>query len=318
MIFGESFESPPNTTEYGQSTYAWQRVIDTSLGDRASVVRDTAMAFSGQASQKITITAGHGGGSAGLANRGLGNEGLYFVAMKPYEGYFFAASAQAVTFEVRLETVGGNKILARQRIKHSANGFVQHRFELTPSIGTQCEGIKPESDPTVACTKGGTPAHICVKCGGQLTIALLAEENSTVTANIDFVVLQPGPWGRFKELSARKDVAEMLIEMGIKVIRLGGSFCSVGKDGGKYYQWQRWTGPVWERPSIGAHWDSYNGKAYNLIGGWGPFEMIDYAAALGAEPIITTTMTSTPEEFADLIDYCFSNSSTLLGKKEIF
>ena len=29
--------------------------------------------------------------------------------------------------------------------------------------------------------------------------------------------------------------------------------------------------------------------------------MIDYAAALGAEPIITTTMTSTPDEFADLV-----------------
>ena len=82
------------------------------------------------------------------------------------------------------------------------------------------------------------------------------------------------------------------------------------------------------------------GHAYNLIGGWGPFEMIDYAVALGAvrhstpdstrcllthravarersrtshqaespslrtqEPIITTTMTSTPEEFADLVEY---------------
>ena len=51
---------------------------------------------------------------------------------------------------------------------------------------------------------------------------------------------------------------------------------------GKYYQWQRWTGPVWERPSVGAHWDEYNGHSYNLIGGWGPFEMIDYAVALGA------------------------------------
>ena len=70
---------------------------------------------------------------------------------------------------------------------------------------------------------------------------------------------------------------------------------------GAYYQWQKWTGPVWERPSIGAHWDSYGGNAYNLIGGWGPFEMIDYAVAIGAEPVITTTETSSPEEFADLV-----------------
>lgn len=57
---------------------------------------------------------------------------------------------------------------------------------------------------------------------------------------------------------------------------------SLNNTSGKYYQWQRWTGPVWERPSVGAHWDEYNGHSYNLIGGWGPFEMIDYAVALGA------------------------------------
>jgi len=72
---------------------------------------------------------------------------------------------------------------------------------------------------------------------------------------------------------------------------------------------------VWDRPSVGAQWDSYGGNAYNLIGGWGPFEMIDYATALGAEPIITTTMTSTPDEFADLVDYCWANSSTEMGRK---
>jgi len=55
----------------------------------------------------------------------------------------------------------------------------------------------------------------------------------------------------------------------------------------------------------------------NLIGGWGPFEMIDYAAALGAEPIITTTMTSTPEELADLVEYCWGNTSTTMGAKRV-
>jgi len=57
--------------------------------------------------------------------------------------------------------------------------------------------------------------------------------------------------------------------------------------------------------------------ADNLIGGWGPFEMIDYAAALGAEPIITTTMTSTPEELADLVEYCWGNTSTTMGAKRV-
>jgi len=193
---------------------------------------------------------------------------------------------------------------------------VQHKFSLTPTTGTECVGIAPDSDPTVHCTSNPGTAHVCIKCGGQFTVALVSDGGEAVV-NIDYVVLQPAAWGRFKGLNARKDVADTLKKMGIKAIRLGGSFCSVTKDNGKYYQWQKWTGPVWERESIGASWDSYGGNAYNLIGGWGPFEMIDYATALGAEPIITTTMTSTPDEFADLVDYCWANTSTAMGRKRV-
>ena len=38
---------------------------------------------------------------------------------------------------------------------------------------------------------------------------------------------------------------------------------------GEWYQWQKWTGPVWKRPSIGAVWNAYSGNSYSLIGGWG-------------------------------------------------
>jgi len=275
------------------------------------------LAFSGQASQRISISGGTESGTAGVSNRGLGNEGLYIQAGKEYEGYFFASSAKAVSIEARIETTDG-KVLASQIIQHlPGNGsFEQHKFTLTPADGTECVGIEPGSNPSVHCTPNQGP-HICVQCGGQFTVALVATADDT-EANIDFVIFQPGEWGRFKGLNARRDVAESLEKMGIKAIRLGGSFCSVTKDSGEYYQWQKWTGPIWNRPdSIGAHWDSYNGKSYNLIGGWGPFEAIDYAVALGAEPIITTTMTSTPEEFADLVEYCWANESFPMGQKRI-
>ena len=91
---------PPNTTKHGQSSYAWQPVVDKSLGSRATISLDTTTPFSGQASQKIQIVSGSGSGSAGLANRGLGNEGFYLKAGMEYEGYFFAASSAAVTLEV--------------------------------------------------------------------------------------------------------------------------------------------------------------------------------------------------------------------------
>ena len=45
--------------------------------------------------------------------------------------------------------------------------------------------------------------------------------------------------------------------------------------------------------------------------------MIDMCNALDIEPVITTTETSTPDEFADLVEYCWGNNTTLMGKKRI-
>jgi alpha-L-arabinofuranosidase len=324
MIFGESFEDPQKIspkTNVGQSSYAWQSQVSSGLV--ANISLDLNKAFAGQASQHIVISPGTstGSDSAGVSNRGLGNEGLYLRAGKEYEGYFFAFSNAKVTLEVRLENHVTGAVLAKQRIEHSGEGFLQHEFTLTPSAGTDCHGIAPGSDPSVHCTNNPGTAHVCIKCGGQFVVALVSDSAGGAPGSnevwIDYVVLQPGDWGRFHGLNARKDVAETLQTMGVKAIRLGGSFCSVTEDNGVYYQWQKWTGPVWSRPSVGAHWDSYGGNAYNLIGGWGPFEMIDYAVALGAEPIITTTETSTPGEFADLVEYCWGNASTKMGAQRI-
>ena len=89
--------------------------------------------------------------------------------------------------------------------------------------------------------------------------------------DLDYVWLQPGAWGRVGDLPVRKQTAEVLAQMGIRAIRLGGSFASVTAwpDGGggtppsdvsgEYYQWQKWTGPPWLRPSVGAVWNAYSG-----------------------------------------------------------
>jgi len=38
--------------------------------------------------------------------------------------------------------------------------------------------------------------------------------------NLDFVFLQPGEWGRFQGLSVLKSGADLLLEMGIKAVRV--------------------------------------------------------------------------------------------------
>lgn len=46
--------------------------------------------------------------------------------------------------------------------------------------------------------------------------------------------------------------------MGIRLIRLGGSFTITD-----YYTWTNWIGPAWERPTMQAEWKN------ELISGWG-------------------------------------------------
>lgn len=114
--------------------------------------------------------------------------------------------------------------------------------------------------------------------------------------NIDYVVLQPGEWGRFAGLNVRKQTVDIMQRMGISAIRCGGSFASVTAwpDGGggtppsnvsgEWYQWQKWTGPVWERPSIGAVWNAYSGNSYSLIGGWGAILWLLFLLSDTADP----------------------------------
>ena len=62
-------------------------------------------------------------------------------------------------------------------------------------------------------------AHICVKCGGQLTLTNSGSE----AVSVGYVSLRPGAWGRYKGTSARLESVQALEKMGVKLIRSGGS-----------------------------------------------------------------------------------------------
>lgn len=116
-----------------------------------------------------------------------------------------------------------------------------------------------------------------------------------------------------------KSGVQVLKDMGITAIRLGGSFTDPS-----YYFWKKWTGVPWERASLGAKWGS------ELISGFGPFEFIDMCAEAGIEPILTTTAQwgdfmnragpdtcCSPSDMADLVDYTWGDASTEWGAKRI-
>ena len=89
--------------------------------------------------------------------------------------------------------------------------------------------------------------------------------------------MSPGAWGRFKGLPVLAEGVKWLQGMGTSLFRMGGSFCS-----GNNYFWKRWRGLPWTRPSAAAAW------GHDFEGGWGPFEMVDMANAMGVEAVITT------------------------------
>ncbi len=347
MVVGGSFEAERLLSDDQDATsQQWTRADDshgapqpiywnnfTSPGGVGEATLDSSVAFHGATSMKIE-SHGPAGTSVGVTNRGLGNEGLVFEAGKEYEGYIFVKSDTATTLRVALRNYVSADTLAAARLSHPGGGNWQRlNFSIVPNASTSCREMRP-TDTSVHCVppKPGTPDkpadsrdHICLLCGGEVMIGLDAPTSlraAVAVVHVDFVFVQPGVWGRFHGLPVLASTVAALQKIGVRAIRQGGSFTDPS-----YYFWKRWRGPAWARPSMSATW----GSSYE--GGWGPFEMLDLCEAAGIEPIITTTAQSTashassgsralpaccaPEDMADLLEYCWGNSSTIWGQQRI-
>ena len=177
-----------------------------------------------------------GSGALGVANRGIGNEGIYLSGGKPYEGYLFAAAdvnsgrgAGGGILHVELQNYETGAVLASQQLTVPAgSNWTRYNLSLTPTAGTDCVGIAPGSDPLITCdwqpgTDKDAAAHVCVKCAGQLFVGL----TQPGAVAVDFVYVEPGGWGRFKGLPVLKPMAEALQTMGVKLFRVRYRFPSM-------------------------------------------------------------------------------------------
>eukprot|EP01043_Picozoa_sp_COSAG02_P023199 COSAG02_NODE_1232_length_13753_cov_164.373810_6_plen_461_part_00 len=226
------------------------------------------------ASRSLLLVSG-----AGATNRGFAGEGFHLKKGKIYEGYLVLKSASAAKIIVSLERHGGAETaFASTTVSFAGGNWTQVHFVLTPSEGTDCEGLSttaahaagiscPENNTYVSMAGGwgrasaapgglsDMTAHICVKCGGQLTIT----NRGRGPVSVGYVSLQPGPWGRYKGTSARLEAVEAFEQMGVKLIRSGGS---VACD--PTMAWTAWRGPVWQRPSA----SSQGNWVHSLVSGW--------------------------------------------------
>ncbi|MBN1359733.1 MAG: DUF1080 domain-containing protein [Sedimentisphaerales bacterium] len=215
--------------------------------------------FTGRQSQRVTFVSGQG--EIGVENQGLNRWGLYIQAGKEYEGLLWARCEQPTSVTVALESADGARVYGERVLTVGAGGWQRLAFTLTPS----------ETD---------THARLAIK---------LTHPGSVV---LGYAFLQPGPWGRFKDLPVRKDVAEALIAQGLTVLRYGGSMVNIDT-----YRWKNMIGPRDLRPAYRGHWFRHSSN------GWGIIDFIDFCRAAGFLSIPASNMGETPQDMADFVEY---------------
>jgi len=199
LIHGESFEEPFGAEGISQQ---WARVQRGSAQGKFERVADGT--FNGAQSQLVAFVGG--AGEVGIDNAGLNRWGINLVKGKPYEGLLRLKTAGPMAICVSLLSADGSKRYAEKTLK-AAGGEKYERleFSLTPDASDE---------------------------KGRFAITLTGPGSMTV----GYAFLQPGPWGRFKGLPVRKDLAEAIVGQGIKVIRLNGSMINPRRR--EEYKWK--------------------------------------------------------------------------------
>ncbi|HTU25652.1 MAG TPA: family 16 glycoside hydrolase, partial [Pirellulales bacterium] len=266
--------------EEQEVSHMWRPVERGSAEGRMRL--DDDRPFVGGQSQEISFAGGSG--EVGIANRGLNGWGLAFEAGKPYEGYAWlrasnpaqaaqAAAANAADAWVALESGDGKQTLAEGRLGAAKGDWSRFDFTLTPS-----DTIR----------------------GGRFVIKL--KQPGSVAVGHAF--LQPGAWGRYKNLPVRRDVAEGLVDQGITVLRYGGSMVNHPE-----YRWKEMIGPRDRRPPYRGTWYPYSSN------GWGIVDFVAFCEAAGFRAIPDFNMDETPQDMADFVDYMNAPADSPWGQR---
>ena len=270
LLFGEAFQEPEH--DAGVSGM-WRP--ETTGGARGTYSLDTTTPFKGRQDQRITFVSGRG--SVGVENRGLNRQGIGVVGGKPYEGKITLRTTQPVS--LALQNADGSKTYARTSVRPQGTGWRTYSFALTPSA---------------------TDAH------ARFTVDLTAPG----TADVGYAFLQPGAWGRFQDLPVRKDVADAMVQQGLRAIRFGGcanSGCGDVSD----YKWKTMIGDPVTRPVTRGFWYPYESN------GWGIFDFLRLGEAMGIDAVPSLNIDETPQDIADLMQYLYGAKNTTWGAKRV-
>jgi hypothetical protein len=248
------------------------RPVSTGTAELAAKI-ETSGPFIGSQSQRVTFASGSG--EAGIENQGLNRWGLALVANRPYEGHIWVRAAKQFDIYAALESRDGSRRYAETRLAVAAGDWQNLPVALTPDT----------SDP-----------H------GRFTI-LLQSPGSVV---LGYAFLQPGTWGRFKDLPLRRDVVEGLIDQGVTVLRYGGSMVNAPE-----YRWKKMIGPRDRRPPYKGTWYPYS------TNGWGIVDFLDMCEAAGLLAIPAFNMDESAQDMVDFLEYVNGPPDSAWGRRRV-
>jgi alpha-L-arabinofuranosidase len=271
---GDNVEPVPfqaNASDRGPVSGMWRPLHKGTA--EASYSFEMAQPFIGRQSQRLSFLNGEG--EVGIENEGLNHWGFSFVAGKTYEGYLWVRAEKPVELYLGLESRDGARSYAQKKIELSNKEWQRVNFELTPYT----------SDST-----------------GRFVLKL----KSPGSVVVGHAFLQPGPWGRFKNLPLRKDVVEGMIDQGVTVLRYGGSMVNAPE-----YRWKKMIGPGDKRPPYKGTWYPHS------TNGWGIIDFLDLCEAAGFLGIPAFNMDETPNDMADFVAYVNGPADSEWGKKRV-
>ena len=258
-----------HTGEHRAVSSMWRAVHSGSAAGAWSL--ETERPFVGQQCQVLSFR--QGAGEIGVENRGLNRWGMSFVADKPYEGVLWARADKPTKVWVSIESQDGSKVLAEKELTVDSADWQRLEFQLTPKTR--------DAD-------------------GRFAIKL----KKSGSVHLGYAFLQPGSWGRFKNLPVRRDVVEGLIAQGVTVMRYGGSMVSIPT-----YRWKNMIGPRDLRQPYKGYWYQWS------TNGWGIVDFMEFCEAAGFEYVPTFHFGETPEDMADFIRYAKAPADSEWGKK---
>jgi hypothetical protein len=220
----------------------------------------------------------------GIENRGLNRWGLDLVVGQSYEGSITLLAEADTEVVVALESGDGSQVYAQAPLATPGDkAWHTLSFELAPNAG----GV-----------------------AGRFSVAL--QQPGAIW--VDYVLLQPGPWGRFCGLAARRDIAQALVDEGLTAMRYGGYMINTDWEHevrcpGSGYRWKKMVGPRQDRPPYLGTFYPYNSNGFGVI----DFVALCEAADFLCIPAISPSESA--EDVADLVEYLNGDVSTPWGAR---